>query len=212
MSAFDAVLVPGGGLLENGELPPWVINRLDRATERADGAHVITLSAATTHKPLLLDTGGRPVYESTEAARYLMRHGYPANRILIETSSWDTIGNAYFARVIHTDPAGFRTLLIVNSDFHMARTEVIFRWIFGVDPQRPAYSLSFERVPSVGLSPEALAGRIAREQASLAALAKTRSCLSSLAAVHRWLFTAHDAYAAGLEPAKETDAAVLQSY
>jgi len=212
MSGFDAVLVPGGGLLGNGDLPPWVVNRLDRAMELAEGAHVSALSAATPHKPLLLDAAGRPVYESTQAAHYLLRHGFPAERILTETASWDTIGNAYFARVIHTDPAGFRRLLIVNSEFHMPRTEAIFRWIFSLDPPEPAYSLSFDAVPSAGMSEEVLAGRRERERKSLESLAKTRESLRSLAEVHRWLFTAHDAYAAGLSPVRATDPAVLQSY
>ncbi len=58
----------------------------------------------------------------------------PAERIWAETASLDTIGNAYFARVIHTDPAGLRRLLVVNSAFHMPRTRMIF------DLNRPGFA------------------------------------------------------------------------
>jgi len=210
ISEFDAVIVPGGGLLPDGSLPPWVMNRFDHAMARAGQAPIIPLSAATTHKPLPLDEAGRPLFEATIGGEYLLRHGVPAERILLENASWDTIGNAYFARVIHTDPAGFRKLLIVTSEFHMPRTEAIFRWVFSLSSSE--YSLRFEAVPNVGLTAEAVAGRTAREQASLARLAVTRAALPTLPVLHRWLFSAHEAYAAGLTPQRDQDPSVLQSY
>ncbi len=106
MADFDAVIVPGGGLRPNGELPPWFTNRLDAALELAHGAPILTLSAGTTHKPPPLDRNGRPMLEAFVAAQYLLDRGYPHDRLLVEAASYDTIGNAYFARTVHTDPAG----------------------------------------------------------------------------------------------------------
>jgi hypothetical protein len=200
---FDAILVPGGGLLDDGSLPPWVINRFERAIARAEDAPIIALSAGTTHKR-------RAFFEATAGAQWLLTQGYPANRILTETSSRDTIGNAYFARTIHTDPARFRKLLIITSAFHMPRTEAIFRWVFGL--AHAEYELDFEAVPDTGLSHEALVARGAREHASLDAFRKTEAKLRTLSAVHNWLFTAHEAYATGLTPRKSRDPAVLASY
>ena len=34
----------------------------------------------------------------------------------------DTIGNAYFLRATHTDPAGWRNLVVITNEFHMPRT------------------------------------------------------------------------------------------
>ncbi len=212
---FDAILVPGGGLLKDGSLPPWVTPRFDRALHHAltNTAAILALSAATTHKPLPIDPAGRPVYESTQAARYLLAKGFPATRILTETASWDTIGNAWFARAIHTDPAGFRNLLIINSAFHMPRTEAIFRWVFALPPvSGDPYRLTFETVPDAGLSPEALRGRTAKEQAGLRNVLAVSTKIRTLAALHHWLFTEHDAYAAGREPAQPSDPAALRSY
>ena len=58
--------------------------------------------------------------------------------MLEENWSLDTIANAFFLRTIHTDPAGwtrleevledvYRRLLVINNEFHMPRTEEIFK-------------------------------------------------------------------------------------
>jgi hypothetical protein len=39
-------------------------------------------------------------------------------------SAWDTIGNAWFTRIMHTDITGARNLLVVTSDFHLPRSQV----------------------------------------------------------------------------------------
>ncbi len=134
-------------------------NRLDRALEIAHGAHIITLSAGTTHKATQIDQSGSPVFESVAGARYLIRRGYPQELVLTETASYDTVGNAYFARTIHTDPKGFRKLTVVTSEFHVQRAEAIFQWIFGLTPIETPYELSFVSVPDVGLTDETLERR-----------------------------------------------------
>jgi uncharacterized SAM-binding protein YcdF (DUF218 family) len=202
----DAVLVPGGGFRENGELLPWVIARLEKALEIADGAKIITLSAGTPHKPRT------PVFESVAGAQYLLSRGYPRELILTETASYDTIGNAWFARVMHTDPAGLRDLCVITSDFHMPRTEAIFRWIFGAAPAQPAYRMTFIPTPATGLPADALKSRIGKEQASLAALSPLIHRLKTVAAIHRWLHSEHEIYATGLSSDADYDAGLLQSY
>jgi uncharacterized SAM-binding protein YcdF (DUF218 family) len=86
MAEFDAILIPGGGLTDSGELPPYVIARLDRALAHP-AAYFIPLSAATPHRPQPLDAGGYPIYEAVCAARYLRERGVPERRILTETFS-----------------------------------------------------------------------------------------------------------------------------
>ena len=124
----------------------------------------------------------------------------PAERIWAETASLDTIGNAYFARVVHTDPAGLRRLLVVNSAFHMPRTRMVFDWVFGLPPADPPYALYYHTVPDRGLTGERLEARLAKEAARVEGLRRTIPRIPSLAALHRWLFTEHRAYAAGADP------------
>ncbi len=194
MPGYDAIVVPGGGVRPGGELPPWVTPRLDRALALAGPAWLLLLSAGTPHHPPPLDEHGFPWTEARAGARYLAARGADPARILLEESSFDTIGNAYFARTIHAAPAGFSRLLVVNSNFHMPRTEAIFRWIFAL-PGPGACSVSFECVPDTGAAPAALALRAIKERASLQEVERLAATLRTLPDLHRWIFTAHRAYA-----------------
>jgi len=214
MPPYDAVLVPGGGVRDRGELPPWVEARLDKAFEYAQGSHIIALTAGTTHKAPPLDDAGHPILESVAGARYLARRGYPPHLLLVETASYDTIGNAYFSRAIHTDPAGFRNLLVITSEFHMPRTEAVFRWIFHLPPVVRPYALTFLSVPDTGMPDDVRARRRAKEQAGLEMLPHLIARHDSLASLHRWLFSKHSAYspAASNRPASTSDPLLRSSY
>ncbi len=149
---------------------------------------------------------------SIAVARALLARGVPAERIWAETASLDTIGNAYFARTIHTDPAGLRLLLVVNSEFHMPRTRMVFDWVFGLPRAEPPYALDYHTVPDRGLTGERLEARRAKEAARMEDLRRTIPRIASLAALNRWLFTEHRAYAAGADPASDAPpAAALES-
>jgi uncharacterized SAM-binding protein YcdF (DUF218 family) len=197
MAEFDAVLIPGGGLTDPGELPPYVIARLDRALAYSaahSAAYFIALSAGTPHRPQPLDARGYPIYEAMPAARYLREHGVAERRILTETYSYDTIGNAFFTRTVHTGPRGMRRLHTITSQFHMARTEAIFRWVFGLSPPG-GYELSFEAAENRGVSQEALDGRAAKERAGLERVRSLAQRISTLSELHEWMYTEHGAYA-----------------
>ena len=194
MPPYDAILVPGGGLVDHETLPLWVQRRLDRALERYQGETIITLSAGTTYKPPPLDPRGFPVPESIASARYLIARGVAPDRVLPETVSYDTIGNAYFSRVIHVDPSGLRRLLIVTSAFHVARTEAIFRWVYGLLPSTGC-ELDFEAVSDEGINADALRARIGKEKTGLQQLAAFVPTIADLAHLHRWLYSEHAAYA-----------------
>jgi uncharacterized SAM-binding protein YcdF (DUF218 family) len=212
MQQYDAVLVPGGGLRPDGALPPFVLSRLETAQVLAGDAPMILLSAYTVHRAPPRDAAGYPVLESVAAAEALLARGVPATRIWAETASLDTIGNAYFARVIHTDPAGQRRLLVVNSAFHMPRTRMIFDWVFGLPPADPPYALDYHAVPNQGLTEAGLEARRVKEVARMEQLRHTIPRIASLAALHRWLFTEHRAYAAGSDPRSDAPlSAALES-
>jgi hypothetical protein len=192
---YDAIVIPGGGVRAGGVLPPWVAARFDRAIEVAGDAWLMPLSAGTPYRPPPVDERGFPIFEARAGAEYLVRRGVDARRILMEESSYDTIGNAYFSRVMHIVPRGFRRVLVVTSVFHLERTEAVFRWVYGLDGG--ACSVDFDSVPDNGIEPAALQARIAKEQESLAAFGNVRGRIASLAELHRWLFTEHGAYRAG---------------
>jgi len=203
VTRFDAIIVPGGGVREGGILPPWVTSRFDRALEVYKGRPIVCLSGGTVHRPPPLDPAGRPMFEAVAGARYLMSRGVDPALIYTETSSYDTIGNALFARLLHTDPREWKRLLIITSAFHLDRTRQIFRWIFSLAPGR-GYEMQFESAPDTGMSDTDLAFRQSRERASLEAVRILELQLRSVEAVHQWLFTEHQAYAAAAFDAAPT--------
>jgi len=209
---FDAIIVLGGGLDGRGGIPAWPRARLEKALELVESADfLITTSAGTTHKPHPLGTDGFPVYESAAAANFLISRGVPAEKILTETVSLDTIGNAYFVRAIHTDPRGWKNLALITSAFHLPRTRSIFEFIFSLQPASVKYNFSFIESSDAAADPEILRERIQREAESLAAWEKTKAKIKSWAEFHQWLYTEHAAYALGKQ-LKKVDGKVLESY
>jgi uncharacterized SAM-binding protein YcdF (DUF218 family) len=96
------IVVPGGGLLKDGTLPPHSLGRMDRAVELFFQYQnsklipsIVALSAGTPHKPNPLDSNGFEIYESSSAMAYLLTKGIPSNFLFEEKISLDTIGNVF---------------------------------------------------------------------------------------------------------------------
>ena len=132
---LDAVLVLGGGVPKSLEEPPiYVQRRCDDAaaivlrhetTVQKGRLPILTLSAGTAHVPQLLSKDGLPIWESTSSAAYLKKaHGMDSN-VYVETTSYDTIGNAYYARTGHTDVIGWRRLLIITNEVRMCNAVIL---------------------------------------------------------------------------------------
>jgi two-component sensor histidine kinase len=73
------------------------------------------------------------------------------------------------------------------------------------------WQLTLEAVPDVGLAEVALQARYEREQTSLATFRMLEGRFSNLAAVHRWLYAEHGAYAIAQTPCRLNNAA-LETY
>ena len=214
MTTFDAILIPGGGLQSDATPHPWVQARLAHAMNVAGELPLVCLSGFTPHKPPPINSAGFPVYESVASANWLLQNGVLDERVFTETCSCDTIGNAYFARVIHTEPRHWRRLLVVTSEFHLPRTKAIFEHVFLRLPNSLGNTstdvLEFQATEDLGMDPSDRAARVSKEQRQLeiwnANIAAGK--LSSLEELHRWLYAEHDCYAVGRQPVRATGAAV----
>jgi uncharacterized SAM-binding protein YcdF (DUF218 family) len=211
MPTCDATIIPGASVRADGELPPWTLDRLERVVKHYQGEYVLLLSAGTVHRPPPLDKAGFPIFESVAAGHYLLGRGIPPARIRCETCSYDTIGNAYFVRLLYVDPLGLRRLHVLVPEYHLSRIESIFTWVFGLDVPIPPYDLTFEGTPNLGFSAANLQARRERERASLAALDGIRSRITNLRQFHEWLYTEHEVYAVNLSP-RRAAGEVLNSY
>lgn len=221
-SEKTVIVVLGGGLTENGEIPHHTQLRLDRAVELFrslnEQAVIVTLSGGTPHKPNPTDSHGFPIWESAAAARQLVKMGMPPSRVYEENFSLDTIGNAYFLRTVHCEPGRFKKLVVVTNSWHMDRTKAIFDFVFklplfeegthwsyyfggffldflGFGATHWEYSLDYETVGAGLNDQKVLQLREEREYSSLQQFKKTLvPSIRSLAQLHQWLFTSHGAY------------------
>ncbi len=193
---YDAVIILGGGVRKNGSLPIWVLRRVRKALEYKDKTkYFITSSAYTVNKKPVINKMGFPVNESIKMGELLKKAGISKSRILTERWSHDTIGNAYFTRLIHIDQLNLKKLLIITSEFHLPRSKAIFNWVFGLNNSlfRP-YKLDFESVSDSKINSKIINSRIEKEQKSLLKLFETKKNINNLRQLHQWLFSKHGAY------------------
>lgn len=121
----DAVVVLGGGILENF---PAV-----SAGERLQSSSLARLSAAAevyrkTRLPVLI-SGGSPFLKDSEAAvakLYLVESGVPPGAVITEENARDTYENAVFSKKI-CDEKGYKKILLLTSAYHMRRAVLSFK-------------------------------------------------------------------------------------
>eukprot|EP00927_Polykrikos_kofoidii_P083017 TRINITY_DN8404_c0_g1_i2.p1 TRINITY_DN8404_c0_g1~~TRINITY_DN8404_c0_g1_i2.p1 ORF type:complete len:268 (-),score=57.94 TRINITY_DN8404_c0_g1_i2:51-854(-) len=224
-AAGTVIIVPGGGLTLEGAPTAWVRRRLQEAAaiykqhrDTGDPAMIITLSGGTPHKPMPIDPKSKfQVMEAEGNAKCLIRDfSVPPEHILEECWSLDTIGNAYLARAIHTDVAGFRRIIVVNNEFHMPRTKAIFEKVFSLAPMPSfgAYCLEFVEVPNDGVEGEVLQSRKDREAKSTVSFKKNTATMGTMREMHSFVFSQHMAYASArlVKDREPVDPKALQTY
>lgn len=198
---YDALVVLSGGINPDGTPKEWTKRRLDKAIELFNGSgYIVTTGRETTHHAPYLDESGYPLDVAVCDANYLIGKGIPKSNILVEKFCADTISAVYFTRVVHTDPAKLSKLVMITSDFHMPRSAEICKWIYGLTPVTFDYSIDFFSVSDDGIDQSIIDARRLKEKEDLEKLLQTRKGITSLEEFHRWFFTRHEAYSAGLTP------------
>lgn len=205
---YDAVVVPGGGLDPGTDKPrPWVCARLSAALSLEPVTqYFLVLSRGTTHRPPPADALGFPIDEAAASAAFMLKAGVAEERLLLDTWSLDTIGNAYFARQMIASPMHLHRLCVITSAFHMSRTRAIFEWVFGLDAEEN-YEIDYCCVPNTGLSDEEAAARTAKEESSLATLrTDTIPRIDTLNKLARFVLVEHGAYNAKIRATADSPA------
>jgi uncharacterized SAM-binding protein YcdF (DUF218 family) len=223
-AGYHAIIIPAGGQTPDGP-PPHVLARLERALaiykmSAEPKPFVITTAWGTPHKPCPHDAAGFERHEAGDNARYLLQRGVQATHLLEESVSLETVGNAYFARVMHTDVRGLRKLAIINNHFHMERTRHVFSHVFSVPPldgqPEAAYALDFVAVED-RLPTDVLEARLAKEATAAPRFAPGSTwylATPTLRELHDWVHMENTAYASVRlnEERKPLDPELLKSY
>ncbi len=119
MKTYDAIIVPGLKLREDGTAEEELLGRLREAEacwRRGQSERIAVCGGAT---------GGKNVSEARVMAEALLAMGVPREAILMEDSSRITYEN--MKNVLSLLPPGKGKLLVVTSDYHLPRARLILR-------------------------------------------------------------------------------------
>ena len=191
------LIILGGGLSINGELPLWCVDRCKYAIEyynnnkNRENIKIIVTSAASYHNESILDRNNFIIHECDVLAQYLIINNIPDNIIFKEWTSYDTIGNAYFCKILLTDIFNWKNLLIITNDYHMKRSKEIFEYIF--KSYNSSYNLKYYSCPYNNNS-ILLDKRLDREETSLQKFKNLIKSFKTPMDIHKWLYSKHDCY------------------
>ena len=200
---YDAIIILGGSFKKNGELMPWVLPRLDTAMNIETKWFIVT-SRATYHKNPVLDKNLFPIDESTIMADYLMKNGVNSDKILKESWSMDTIGNAYGCLMFHCLPLNLKNLLVITSDFHMPRSRSIFEKVFSLIPDNTFHLEFIETESSLTISD--------KERTALITWNKNAESFHTIKDLHNFLFLQHNCYCTEKHPQEKYELKDLEMY
>lgn len=126
----DALVVLGRGVEADGALPRLARQRVERAAELY--AWEVAPRIIFSGKCSLMTETVPPRSEAAAMAEYALAIGVPADALLVEEESRDTIGNAYFVLRRFLEPNDWNAIRVVTSDFHIQRAAWVFQKVMGL--------------------------------------------------------------------------------
>ena len=209
-SSDDVIVVLAGGVNNAGVPHETVMRRLRRAAdlykqqlaETGTAPAIVCNGGGTTHKPKWVDANGYSVPEAALMGQQLLGMGVRDTDIYAEGYSDDTIGNAFFLRVMLLDSRPeWSRLRVITSAFQMERTKAIYSWVMGLTPmpaEKRGYRLVYETVDDDGALPRhVLQSRLAREAQSLRTFQSGELVRNTrLAELHKFIYLRHAGYTA----------------
>lgn len=185
----DALIVLGGGINTDGTLPPDCEYRVKKAVQLYQMQEAPRIIFSSKWSFLIKEIPRCTIAEAMKQKAIAL--GVPPNAILTESDSVDTIGNACFTKVEFLAPNQWHNVMVVTSDFHMARSQYLFNKILG-----PDYSIQYETCKN-GLDHEQL---IKRKNWEIKLLLLSKQLLDTIPdgdhqAIDTFLSTQHPGYA-----------------
>jgi uncharacterized SAM-binding protein YcdF (DUF218 family) len=151
---YKAAIVLGGGLEVTEVSGQHVYRPKKQARDRLDKAcalfttqevdYIITTGRYS--KRVGIDSTVIGSKNEAEVGKLYIEEKMPEidkTRVLYENQSFDTIGNAWFSKIICLEPFNITVCKVITSDYHQERSEIIFKWVLG-----PKYTVECISVPS----------------------------------------------------------------
>lgn len=166
MQKADAIVVLGGGINGDSTLPLFTQQRAETGANlyKQGLASYLVLSGKHPHG---WDDKKPHKTEAQVMQEYIVGLGINVEQIILEADSTSTVGNALHTKLDVLVPRNWNDVIVVTSDFHVARTEYIFRKVLG-----QGYIMKFVEAPS-GLTGQDLHARLDSEQRAMRALKRS---------------------------------------
>ena len=126
---FDAVVVLNRGLNKDGTLSDASEARVVKAVELYKTGRTSTL--ITSGAKSYSDEHTQKANTAEVMRARAIELGVPANAVILENSSVDTLGNLYCLKKLILEANNFRTIAIVSSLDHMGRVKFLSHKVFG---------------------------------------------------------------------------------
>jgi uncharacterized SAM-binding protein YcdF (DUF218 family) len=141
MTKPDVIIILGGGTSNTLKPLFYTKERLGFFSKYIDQFHNIPIVVSGNYA---ITAKKRPKYSEAEVMRhYLIKNGVNPTSILLENKSRDTIGNAYYSKLIIKKHPSWKRVLVVTTNGHEKRSLWLFKKILG-----PKYTISFLKVPT----------------------------------------------------------------
>jgi len=114
---YDAIIVLGAKVYDNGEPSPPLQERCDHA------AHLYQQGLSSV---IVVTGGGEPVNEAEVMQSLLLDLGIPNSAVIAECTAQSTLSNALQVRAISAKN-GWQHLCVVSQRFHRIRSQLCFR-------------------------------------------------------------------------------------
>lgn len=196
---FDAVILPTGGLNDDGTPKVFIQAQLDALKYYTNRTQFWIASGGYSPRvSIKLSSSGKLITEARVTGLYLTsKYNITSSSIFLEEMARDTIGNGYFSSHI-IKYMNFKNILVVSNRFHLARVRLIFDWLFSLDPSLNKINFYYLEVPDGGLSQELILARQEKEKESMNYFRDvTLKEIHNMKELTEFMYRNHEAYSLG---------------
>lgn len=155
MKGIDAIIVLGGGISSDGQLPLQSKARVDLAVKLAKPYGTPIIFSGRWSLLLSYTPARSEAKAMIEYARPKVQRTCP---LYMEDASLDTIGNAYFSARHYLERESWKRLVVITSDLQVERAIFVWKKVLG-----PGYHVNVTVAPS-GLNKQELSQKAAVEK------------------------------------------------
>lgn len=209
--SHNHIFVLAGGQLSDGNINPWVKSRLDIAIKiyKKHKCNIYCIGGGTYHKPPVTNQYNHVIHESTSCALYLQNNGIDYKDIKKEWSSYDTIGNAFFAFLNFIIPLKLKNICLITSEFHMNRSNKIFDFLNNIFK----CNINIKYLKSENnMDLELLEIRKNREEKSIKNFIAHMENINTIEKFFDWFYKEHNAYNSLIFKPETIDNSLKKSY